>query len=83
LSRQEKQPKEGDPDIPEFPKTEPAGRAAKNSLRLDVFDLVFCGQGSNTFAADPPVRLGFRRGCEGRKVKTRAVVTGRIAHSSE
>jgi hypothetical protein len=36
LSRQEKEPKEGDPDIPEFPKIEPAGRAAKNSPRLAV-----------------------------------------------
>ena len=78
LSRQEKEPKEGDPDIPEFPKIEPAGRAAKNSPRLAVFYLVFCGRGSNTFAADPPGRLDFRRVCEGMKVKTRAMMTGRM-----
>ncbi|MHB9158605.1 MAG: hypothetical protein ACYC2D_11225 [Thiobacillus sp.] len=44
MSRQEKEPKEGDPDIPETPKIEPAGRAAKNSPRLAVFDLVFVGR---------------------------------------
>jgi hypothetical protein len=43
LSRQEKEPKEGDPNSPEFPKTEPAGRASKNSPRLAVFNLIFVG----------------------------------------
>jgi hypothetical protein len=37
LSRQEKEPKEGDPDIPEFPKIRRAGWAAKNSPRLRCF----------------------------------------------
>ncbi len=43
LSRQRKEPKKGDPDIPETPKTEPAGRAAKNSPRLAVFNWFFVG----------------------------------------
>jgi hypothetical protein len=51
-----------DPGSPEFPEIKPAGRAAKNSPRLDIFNLVFCRPGSNTFAADPPVRPNFRRG---------------------
>jgi hypothetical protein len=78
VSPKESNPRKGDPDIPEFPKIEPAGRAAKNSLRLTVFDLVFCGRGSNTFAADPPGRLDFRRGCKGKKAKIRAVMTERF-----
>jgi hypothetical protein len=41
LSRQEKEPKEGDPDIPEFPEIKPARRASKNSPRLAVFNLFF------------------------------------------
>jgi len=40
--------------------------------------LVFCERSSNTFAADPPGRLGFRRGCKGEKVKTMSVMTGRF-----
>jgi hypothetical protein len=36
VSPKESNPRKGDPDIPEFPKTEPAGRAAKNSPRLAV-----------------------------------------------
>ena len=76
LLAQEKEPKEGHPDIPEFPKIEPAGQAAKNSPRLDVLSFVFCGRGSNTFAADPPARFDFRRGFKGGKVRTRAVLTG-------
>jgi hypothetical protein len=43
LLAQEKEPKEGHPDIPEFPKTESAGRAAKNSPRLAVFNWIFVG----------------------------------------
>jgi hypothetical protein len=31
-------PRKGDPDIPETPEIEPAGRAAKNSPRLAVFN---------------------------------------------
>jgi hypothetical protein len=41
LSRQEKEPKEGDPDIPEFPEIKPARRASKNSPRLAVFNWFF------------------------------------------
>jgi hypothetical protein len=78
LSRQEKETKEGDPDIPEFPEIEPTGRAAKNSPRLAVFNLVFCGRSSNTFAANPPGRLNFRRGCKGKKIKTRTAMTQRF-----
>jgi hypothetical protein len=40
LSRQEKKPKEGDPNIPEFPEIEPAGRAAKNSPRFCWVDSI-------------------------------------------
>jgi hypothetical protein len=38
VSPKESNPRKGDPDIPEFPKIEPAGRAAKNSPRLAVFN---------------------------------------------
>jgi hypothetical protein len=60
LRRQKKVTKEkATPLIPETPEIEPAGRAAKNSPR---FYLYFEGErGSNTFAADPPGRLNFRR----------------------
>jgi hypothetical protein len=34
VSPKESNPRKGDPDIPEFPKIEPAGRAAKNSPRF-------------------------------------------------
>jgi len=34
------------------------------------FDFVFCGRGSNTFAADPPDALDLRRVCKGKNVKT-------------
>jgi hypothetical protein len=72
----ESNPRKDDPDIPEFPKIEPAGWAAKNSPR---FNLYFEGErGSNTFAADPPGRLNFRRGCKEMEVKTRAAMTGRF-----
>jgi hypothetical protein len=40
LSRQEKEPKEGDPNSPEFPKIEPAERASKNSPRFCWVDLI-------------------------------------------
>jgi hypothetical protein len=41
--------------------------------------LYFEGErGLDTFAADPPGRLDFRRVCKGRKVKTRAAMTGRL-----
>jgi len=43
LSRQRKEQKKGDPDSPEFPEIEPAGRAAKNSPRLAVFNWFFVG----------------------------------------
>jgi hypothetical protein len=33
--------RKSDPDIPEFPKIEPAGRAAKNSPRFCWVDLIF------------------------------------------
>jgi hypothetical protein len=40
LSRQEKEPKEGDPNSPEFPKIESAERASKNSPRFCWVDLI-------------------------------------------
>ncbi|MBN8764799.1 MAG: hypothetical protein J0I76_00565 [Thiobacillus sp.] len=43
LLAQEKKPKEGHPDSPETPEIEPAGRAAKNSPRLVVFNLFSVG----------------------------------------
>jgi hypothetical protein len=62
LLRQKKVTKEkATPLIPETPKTEPVGWAAKNSPRFCCFELVFCERDSNTFAADPPGRLDFRR----------------------
>ncbi|MBU1263342.1 MAG: hypothetical protein KJ946_01825, partial [Gammaproteobacteria bacterium] len=60
---------------PEFPKIKRVGWAAKNSPRLVIFDFVFCGRGSNTFAADPPDALYLRRVCKGKKVKTSLVVS--------
>jgi len=77
LSRQRKEPKKGDPDSPEFPKIKRVGWAAKNSPRLVVFDFVFCGRSSNTFAADPPTTLDLRRACKGRQIKTSLPVSGR------
>jgi len=77
-SPKESNPRKGDPNIPEFPKIKRAGWAAKNSPRLVVFYLIFCGRGSNTFAADPPDALDLRRVCKGKNVKTRAVMTGRF-----
>ncbi|MHB8825030.1 MAG: hypothetical protein ACYC5T_09370, partial [Thiobacillus sp.] len=53
-SPKESNQRKGDPDSPEFPKIKRVGWAAKNSPRLGCFDFVFCGRGSNTFAADPP-----------------------------
>jgi hypothetical protein len=41
LLAQEKEPKEGHPDIPETPKLKRAGRAAKNSPRVCWADLIF------------------------------------------
>jgi hypothetical protein len=70
VSPKESNPRKGDPDSPEFPKIKRVGWAAKNSPRLVVFDFVFCGRGSNTFAADPPATLDLRRVCKGEKVKT-------------
>jgi hypothetical protein len=62
LTRQKKVTQEKAPPlIPEFPKTGPAGWAAKNSPRFCYFELVFCERASNTFAADPPGRPDFRR----------------------
>ena len=62
LLRQKKVTKEkATPLIPETPKIEPAGWAAKNSPRFCRVDLI-CERCSNTFAADPPGRLDFRRG---------------------
>jgi len=47
------------------------------------FDFVFCGRGSNTFAADPPNALDLRRVCKGKKIKTRPVITGRFVYLGE
>jgi hypothetical protein len=45
--------------IPETPEIDSAGRAAKNSPRFVWF---FDGErGTDTFAADPPGRIDFRR----------------------
>ncbi|MHB0972645.1 MAG: hypothetical protein ACYC0P_00185 [Thiobacillus sp.] len=43
VSPKESNPRKSDPDIPETPEIEPAGRATKNSPRLAVFNLVFVG----------------------------------------
>jgi len=40
VSPKESNPRKGDPDIPEFPKIEPTGRAAKNSPRFCWVDLI-------------------------------------------
>ena len=41
--------------------------------------LYFEGErGSDTFAADPPGRLNFRRGCKGSKVKIRLAMSSRL-----
>jgi hypothetical protein len=76
-SPKESNQRKGAPDIPEFPKIKRGGWAAKNSPRPIVFNFVFRGRGSNTFAADPPAALELRRVCKGKKVKTRAGMSNR------
>jgi len=59
VSPKESNQRKATPLIPATPEIEPAERAAKNSPR---FVLYFEGErGSDTFAADPPGRLDFRR----------------------
>jgi hypothetical protein len=63
LRRQKKVTKEkATPLIPETPEIEPAGWAAKNSFFFCCFDFIFVRRTSDTFAADPPDRLDYRRG---------------------
>jgi hypothetical protein len=44
-SPKESDQRKGDPDIPEFPEIEPAGRAAKELAPPGCFGLLFCGRG--------------------------------------
>jgi hypothetical protein len=82
-SPKESNQRKGAPDIPEFPKIKRVGWAAKNSPRLVIFNFVFCGCGSNTFAVYPPAALDLRRVCKGKKVKTRVGMTGRFVYLGE
>jgi len=69
LSRQEKQPKEGDPDSPEFPKLKRAGRAAKNSPRFCWVDLIFVSGAQTTLPLIHPAHLIFGGSVRGKKSK--------------
>jgi hypothetical protein len=80
LSRQKKVTQEkATPTSPNSRKSsQPDGRRRTRPALL-FLNFVFCGLGSNTFAANPPGRLDFRRGCKGRKVKTRTVTIGQFS----
>jgi hypothetical protein len=69
LSRQEKEPKEGDPDIPEFPKIKRVGRAAKNSPRFCWVDLIFVSGAQTPLPLIRPTHLIFGGSVRGRKSK--------------
>jgi hypothetical protein len=64
-SPKESNQRKGDPDIPAL--RVPENRACRvGGKELAPLYLYFEGErGSNTFAADPPDRLDFRRGCKG------------------
>jgi hypothetical protein len=69
LSRQEKEPKEGDPDSPEFPKLKRAGRAAKNSPRLVVFNWFFVSGAQTPLPPIHPTHLIFGGSVRGGRSK--------------
>jgi hypothetical protein len=59
LSRQEKEPKEGDPDSPETPKIKRAGWAAKNSPRFCYAFLIFVSGAQTPLPLIHPTHLIF------------------------
>ncbi|QLQ03521.1 MAG: hypothetical protein HZY77_12825 [Thiobacillus sp.] len=59
LSRQRKEPKKGDPDIPETPKIKRVGWAAKNSPRFCRVDLIFVSGAQTPLPLIHPTRLIF------------------------
>jgi len=69
LSRQEKEPKESDPDSPETPKIKRAGWAAKNSPRFCRVDLIFVSGAQTPLPLIHPPHLIFGRAVRGRKSK--------------
>jgi hypothetical protein len=69
LSRQEKEPKEGDPDIPEFPKIKRVRWAAKNSPRFCWVDLIFVSGAQTPLPLIHPTHLIFGGSVRGRKSK--------------
>jgi hypothetical protein len=73
-SPKESDQRKGAPAQPRIPEN----RACRvGGEELAPLMLYFKGQrGSNTFAADPPGKLAFRRGREGKNVNIRPVVTG-------
>jgi hypothetical protein len=81
VSPKESNPRKGDPSIPEFPTIQPDERAAKNSPRLAVFNLIFVG-GAQT--ASPLIRPsgriagGAARGQKSKPVSRLAAVANPI-----
>jgi hypothetical protein len=69
VSPKESNQRKGDPDIPEFPKTEPAGRAAKNSPHLAVFNWFFVGGAQTPSPLIRPAGSVFDGPVRGRKSK--------------
>ncbi|MCD6705538.1 MAG: hypothetical protein LT080_03660 [Thiobacillus sp.] len=69
--------RKGDFDIPETLKIEPAGRATKNSPRFICISEVSGAQ--TPFPLIHPAGPVFGVAVRGRKVKTRAVMTGQVA----
>jgi hypothetical protein len=69
LSRQRKEPKKGDPDSPEFPKTKRVRRAAKNSSRLVVLNLFFVVGTQTPLPLIPPTHLIFGGSVRGKTSK--------------
>ncbi|MBW8328496.1 MAG: hypothetical protein K0M48_04870 [Thiobacillus sp.] len=78
MSRQKKVTQEkATPLIPEFPKIDPVGRAAKNSPRFFQVDLIFVSGAQTPLPLIHPAGLIFG-GAERGEVKTSAVMTGRF-----
>jgi len=61
--------RKGDPDIPEFPEIEPAGRAAKNSPRFAVFNWFFVSGAQTPSPLIRPSDSIFGGAVRGRKSK--------------
>ncbi|MBI3432794.1 MAG: hypothetical protein HY018_11355 [Hydrogenophilales bacterium] len=69
LLAQEKEPKEGHPDIPEFPKIKRVGWAAKNSPRFCWADFIFVSGAQTPLPLIHPPHLIFGGSVRGEKSK--------------